>query len=69
MSNRIPVDLFGSGLYNNALSNSNDLTIQEADRRFLNISSDTMEGELDMNNQLIKNIKDPEDESDVVNKG
>ena len=57
MSNRIPTNIFGGALIQGG---SQGLTLPQADQRYLNVSTDKMQGTLDMNNQPIKNLRTPE---------
>jgi len=66
MSNRIPVDNFGSPLQS---KDNGGLSKHIADRAYLNVrGGDQMAGDLDMGGYHISNVESPESDDDVVNK-
>ena len=64
MSNRIPTNNFGTSLH----TNGGGLSKSVADQRYINVSGDKMDNDLDMNGFKISNVDYPEHPSQVANK-
>ena len=64
MSNNIAVDVSGAIDFNF----NNGLTIEDTDPIYVNVKGDIMQGNLNMNNNIIQNISEPKEEKDVTNK-
>ncbi len=64
MSNYIPINIGGKPLNTSV----NRINTTELDGKYVNQYGDTMNGELDMNNNSIKNLAEPIDDRDAVNK-
>ena len=65
MSNRIPINRFGSALNSD---NSGGLSQAEADIRYINATGDKMMEDLDMSDNIVKNLKEPEESDDASTK-
>ena len=69
MSNFAPVDFAGNPLLQPISFPSISYRKSAADRRFVNITGDRMEGDLDMGSHKITNLKSPTGGADAVNRG
>ena len=65
MSNRVPIDSFGTPLHT---KDGVGLSKVIADQLYVNSSGDTMAAALDMNSYQISNLGGPENSTDAVNK-
>ena len=67
MANRFGMSMNNVGNNDNVSSQLREL-FTKSNREFVNTTGDEMTGDLEMNNNSIKNVKEPIDEKDVVNK-
>ena len=68
MSNFTPVDFAGNPLFQPVSFPELSYRKATADRRFLNVTGDTMQADLDLGNHKIINLKSPVNKNDATNK-